>query len=234
MELVLKSVGPNPIYVTLLREFVQGSRVVFILNEAEFAGVENLPLLRTEYLKPVIDFSAVNSLIVTSKKALTALEMMGAPWRDKHLFAVGEATAEAVRSLGGSVYYCAEGYGEALAKTIIRSYPLGKYLYCRGKEVATDVGGLLRRSNVRVDDAVVYTTRCDTDIRADIPKGSVIIFTSPKTVRCFLKNWEWDASWKAVAIGKTTAKALPKTIAVSLPASPSFSEAVALAKGLEN
>ena len=208
--------------------------MVYLLNDVEFEGVCNLPLLATEYLKPSIDFSEVNSLIITSQKALKALEIMDAPWRDKHLFTVGEATAKLVHSLGGRVRYSAEGYGEDLARAIIRQFPLGRYLYCRGKEVATDVGSMLRRSNIRVQDAVVYSTRCDSSVHREIPGGSVIIFTSPKTVRCFFKIWEWDGSWKAVAIGKTTKKAIPGNIDVAIPDSPSYEEAVALAKRLEN
>lgn len=208
--------------------------MVYLLNDTEFEGVENLPLLKTEYLKPAIDFSRVNSLIITSKKALLALEAMGTPWRDKHLFTVGEATAEAVRTLGGRVHYSAAGYGEELAKAIIRHYPMGRYLYARGKEVATDVGALLRRSNIRVEETVLYSTRCDETISAAIPANSIIIFTSPKTVRCFFKKWSWDPSWRAVAIGKTTKKAFPKTIDILLPEKPLLSEAVSLARGLEN
>ena len=208
--------------------------MIYLLNDVQFDGVENLPLLLTEYLKPTIDFSQVNSLIITSKKALLSLEAMNAPWRDKHLFTVGDATAKLVQSLGGKVHYSAEGYGEELAKTIIRQFPMGRYLYCRGKEVATDIGHLLRRSNIRVQDLMLYTTRCDESVRADIPRGSVIIFTSPKTVRCFFKQWEWDETWKAVAIGKTTKNAMPKKIDVLMPETPLLHAAVALAKGLEN
>jgi len=208
--------------------------VIYLLNDREYDGVCNLPILATEYLKPSIDLSRFNSLIITSKNALTALEAMEVPWREKHLFVVGDATAKLVESLGAKVHYSAEGYGEELAKAIIRQFPMGRYLYCRGKEVATDIGILLRRSNIKVEDAVVYTTRCEAGIKREIPDSSVIIFTSPKTVRCFFNTWKWSESWHAVAIGKTTKKALPKDIDVHMPNHPSIDEAVALARGLEN
>lgn len=208
--------------------------MVYLLNDAKFDGVQNLSLLKTEYLKPSIDLDSVNNIIVTSKKALYALDALGSEWKAKHIFTVGEATAAMVRELGGKVYHTAQGYGEDLAKDIIRHYSFGNYLYCRGKEVATDVGALLRRSNIAAVDAVLYATQCDSKIETDIPDGSIIIFTSPKTVRCFFRTWKWQESWQAVCIGKTTKNAMPRDIQVLMPKNPSFEEAVALAKGLEN
>lgn len=208
--------------------------MIFLSNDVPFDGVENLPLLTVEYLKPSMDLSGINSLILTSKNAVRALEETGIAWKEKHIFAVGEATADRVRSSGGKVYHTAKGYGEELARDIIRQFPFGNYLYCRGKEVAADIVGVLKRSNISVSEIVVYRTACNPDARAAIPKKSIIIFTSPKTVCCFLERWEWDASWQAVAIGKTTQKALPKTIPARMPKSPSLDEAVALARSLEN
>lgn len=208
--------------------------MVYLLNDVKFDGAQNLPLLKTEYLKPSIDFGPVNNIIVTSKKAVYALDALGTAWKSKHIFAVGDATAALVRELGGEIYHTARGYGEDMAKDIIRRYPFGNYLYCRGKEVATDVGALLRRSNIAAVDAVLYTTQCDPAVAADIPDGSIIIFTSPKTVRCFFRTWTWQQSWTAVCIGKTTKKAMPGDIGVVMPQIPSLEAAVALAKGLEN
>jgi uroporphyrinogen-III synthase len=208
--------------------------VIFLSNDVKFDGVENLPLLSVEYLNPSIDLSGINSLILTSKNAVHALDATGKAWKEKHIFAVGDATADLVRASGGKVYHTAKGYGEELAKDIIRKFPFGNYLYCRGKEVAADIVGLLRRSNISISEIVVYRTRCNPDVRADIPKKSIIIFTSPKTVRCFFDRWEWDGSWRAVVIGQTTKKALPKGLEVLMPKTPSLKEAVALARGLEN
>jgi uroporphyrinogen-III synthase len=35
-------------------------------------------------------------------------------------------------------------------------------------------------------------------------KGAIIIFTSPSTIACFFKNFDWDESYSAVVIGEAT------------------------------
>jgi len=60
---------------------------------------------------------------------------------------------------------------------------------------------------------IVYETVCtqfDTNIK--LPKNATIIFSSPSTIKCFLKNIEWDESFKAISIGDTTAKFFPSHI----------------------
>jgi len=44
----------------------------------------------------------------------------------------------------------------------------------------------------------------------EIEKDSILIFTSPSSVDCFLKNHTISNNNKVIVIGNTTAKALPK------------------------
>jgi uroporphyrinogen-III synthase len=45
-----------------------------------------------------------------------------------------------------------------------------------------------------------------------LEKNSIIIFTSPSTIKCFFKSFDWDSSFKAVVIGNSTKKHLPQDI----------------------
>lgn len=207
--------------------------MIYLLNDTAFDGVVNLPVLETVYQKPLINLNQYNSIIITSKKTVEALEKMGIPWKEKHIFTVGKATEEAVKAAGGRVHYSAEGYGEELAREIIRRFPFGRYLYCRAKEVASDLGAMLKRSRIVLEEAVVYTTRC-RDQAIAIEDDAVVIFTSPKIVRCFFKQVRWRESMKAVCIGKTTLGAMPKDIQAVMPDVPTLQAAVSLAKRLED
>ena len=58
----------------------------------------------------------------------------------------------------------------------------------------------------------MYNTKCKQKINKIPEKNSIIIFSSPSTIKCFLNNFKWDSSYKAISIGKTTAKYFPDFI----------------------
>ncbi|MFT7878771.1 MAG: hypothetical protein ABXS91_00100 [Sulfurimonas sp.] len=53
-------------------------------------------------------------------------------------------------------------------------------------------------------------------------KDTVIIFTSPSTIRCFFENFEWDESYRAVVIGNAIQKHLPARVEYLVADEPSF------------
>jgi uroporphyrinogen-III synthase len=64
-----------------------------------------------------------------------------------------------------------------------------------------------------IDEAIVYESDCSKDIiDVDVQKDAILIFTSPSSVKCFLKNKSISKTNKVIVIGKTTAKALPEGI----------------------
>ena len=59
---------------------------------------------------------------------------------------------------------------------------------------------------------------------------SIIIFTSPSSVKCFFNKFSWNSSYKAIVIGKTTATYLPKEIKnYQISSSTSVKDCVTLA-----
>ena len=62
-----------------------------------------------------------------------------------------------------------------------------------------------------IDEAIMYETFCSDDIqKTQVEDDSILIFTSPSSIKCFLKNHELKSTQKIVVIGNTTAKVLPK------------------------
>ena len=62
-----------------------------------------------------------------------------------------------------------------------------------------------------------------------LDKNSTIIITSPSSVECFFKKYSWEDSFKAIAIGRTTAMYLPKNIECEISSITSVEECVKLA-----
>jgi len=127
----------------------------------EAAGVRVLvaPLLEETLLDfATDDFAHFAGLVVTSRRALAALERMGVPRGATHLpvFAVGEATARPARALGFAHVEVADATGASLAKVIIARRPSGTLLYLAGRDRSPDLEAGLRAAGILHQVRVVY------------------------------------------------------------------------------
>jgi uroporphyrinogen-III synthase len=98
------------------------------------------------------------AIVLTSANGLRGIA--SAAWREKWhgvpVFAVGDASAKAARSMGFDVTSAA-GNVKDLAKVVAaRLNPPARLLYLAGEERAGDLAGTLRAENFDVDLAVVY------------------------------------------------------------------------------
>jgi len=157
-----------------------------------------------DFFQPKIDFSNYDYLVLTSKKAVDAL---GFYKKEDYLnipaLCISKFTKEYYESFGGKILDVGDGIGSNL-QTIINTYSKEKkWLYLRAKEIAG--------TGLNIDEAIVYASRCSDEIlnfKLD-DKDATLIFTSPSSVRCFLKNNYLHEKQKIIVIGTTTAKALP-------------------------
>lgn len=151
------------------------------------------PLLAIRPLDPgPIDFGAADAVIVTSANAVQALRTVPA---SLPIYAVGMATAAAVRSMVGNAVRVGPGDGSGLAETIIEErQAIGRphtVLHLRGAAVAADLetrltaAGLSYRSVV-VYEAVTADALAPSTINALHRQhlGAVLLF-SPRTARTF-------------------------------------------------
>ena len=64
-------------------------------------------------------------------------------------------------------------------------------------------------------------------------ENAIIIFTSPSTIRCFFKNFEWHESYIAILIGHATKEHLPKVCRYVIADEPLIDACVKKAKEVE-
>ena len=185
--------------------------VIYLLSPSFKEGTVHLPMIHFSLLPSTIDFSRCDTLMFTSKQAVKSAEALNPEWKKYPCLAIGAATAKEIESLGGKVVYHPKSfYGETLSQDIIMQFQNKKILYLRPKEVSFDSKNFLAKAGLTLHEQITYETSCISYEKKEKPvKDSIIIFTSPSTIHCFLKNFEWDESYTAVVIGEATKVHLP-------------------------
>ena len=198
-------------------------RPVYLFSATPNPNTIHINSLDFNFFQPNIDFSKYDFLILTSKKAVDALCFYNKEdYINIPALCISEFTKEYYESIGGKVIGIGNGLGSDLLP-IINSYSKDKkWLYLRAKEIAG--------SGFDVDEVIVYESRCSKEI-IDFrlsDKECTLIFTSPSSVRCFLKNNKITLHSKVIVIGKTTAKSLPQNINYMMPKISSIKECLKL------
>ena len=196
-----------------------GVKPIYILSNTKVEGAKQLPLILQHFYDVDIDLCKYDYLIFSSKNGVRALARLTNAWKYIPSLAIGKATASAIAKAGGNVVFVASKfYGQEFAKEIANRFDKQKrYLFIRGKKVLFDTGAYLRSQGFFVEEKILYETVCNSDKSLEKPpKNSIIIFSSPSTIACFLQRFSWDESYKAVAIGKKTASHIPSYIQYSL------------------
>ena len=208
------------------------SRMIYLLSPVTYKETVSLPMIEFSLLYKEIDFSSYDMLMFTSKQAVKSAEMLNPEWKKIPCLAIGKATAEQIRVLGGEVVYAPENfYAKSLNDVIVTSFQQKKILYLRPKKVSFDSKKYLLSHGVVLDEEIIYETTCITYDAIQKPKEhAVIIFTSPSTIECFFKNFDWDSSYRAVVIGSETKKHLPPYVAVEVASLPRIEACIAKAK----
>jgi len=189
--------------------------MIYLLNNKKYDGVENLPVIKINYLTPKINFKNIDYLLFTSKNGVIGADKISEDWKNIPAITIGKATAKMVEKLGGKVEYVAKNsYGDELAKEIISNFKPANILFFKAKIVLSDIVEVLENHNFNITQKVVYETVCNK-IDKKLEKNSVFIFTSPSTIKCFFSQYKWDESFKAVAIGTRTASYFDREIVVS-------------------
>jgi len=186
-------------------------KAIYLLSPTPKEGTIALPMIDFAVTAKSIDFSKIDTLMFTSKQAVVTANKIDPSWKNTPCIAIGPATKKQIEDLGGEViYFPKDFYGETLSSDIAKFFRDRKLLYLRPKEVSFDSKGFLEKEGIILQEQIIYETSCLTYPLEDKPlKGAIIIFTSPSTIQCFLKNFDWDESYTAVVIGKATKVHLP-------------------------
>jgi uroporphyrinogen-III synthase len=200
---------------------------IYLFSLTKHDGVTHINTLHVEYFTPAIDFKKYDYLIITSKQVFEALKSYGDVWKSKPVLTVGTPTAKALENAGGMLLEYGPGYGDDLTK-IIKSLPKEKkWLYLRAKEVASDFAAICKEAGYNIDEAVMYETSCsEALLHVNVEKGATLIFTSPSSVRCFLKHHDLKPTHKIVVIGLTTAKVMPLHVKYKIADEPTLQSCI--------
>lgn len=191
---------------------------LFSTSKKEYPNITSINSLDIEFLKPEINFSKYDYFIITSKQISQALLAYDKEkYKEIKALCISFATAKSYEGLDAEVLAIAEGYGESILD-VIRRYPLeSKWLYLRGEKVASNFALKSRDAGYSVDEAILYKSSCSHEMKGwTFEKESTLIFTSPSSVECYLKTYDFSSDMRVIVIGKSTAKAIPKNIAYEI------------------
>jgi len=205
---------------------------IFILNDQKIEGVYNIPLLGIKYLPTEINIKNYDALIFTSKNAIYSINSFNKDWREIPSYAIAHKTQEIIKKECGTTTFVGSfSHGNDFAHEIKNLLHNKKVLYIRAKQVVSNLTQILKDANVNIHELIAYETTCNKLKQAiKIPDNSIIIFSSPSTIKCFFNLYLWNETYQAVCIGKTTASYLPEYVDYKISPSQSLSDCVKFAK----
>ena len=202
------------VFKKLIDKYKKRKMQIYILNDKKVDGAKNIPLFSIKNLDVSIDFSRYDAVVFTSKNGVYALNEISTIWQDIPSYAIATTTAKAIKELNGKLAFVGkERHGNEFAHELLEHLRGKKVLYVRGKKVVSNLMGIFKENDIDFDDVVVYENSCkELKSRPNIPKGSYVVFSSPSTIECFLKHYEFSDDIIPISIGHTTAKYFPDGI----------------------
>ncbi len=204
---------------------------IYLFSKTGYPDVNHIPILVPAYIQVPIDFSSFDYIIATSKEVLIALDKIG-DWTSLPVLAISESTADFARTKGARILDVADGYGQSIASIVAQKYADLKALYPHAKVMAFDLDEKLSKQNISITSVTVYETSCSKDKKIELPSDAICIFTSPSSIKCFEKKYDFLPTYKIVCIGETTASALPNSIKCVLSEKTSIQSTIERAQSL--
>lgn len=211
------------------------SEIYLISNtQSSDPSINNLAVCAIHFNKFTLDTSKFHSLIVTSKNAINALIYNNIKI-DPSLktYAIGEGSLKACKEAGlKRVYLAKNSHGREFAYEIEPLLGDEKILYISAKVTLSGLLDILKEKNIT--HIVGYENRClNLEPSKKPPKNSILIFTSPRNLECFVENFGWDESYRVVSIGETTSRYLKKYCKdISQSTTQTLDECIKLANSL--
>jgi uroporphyrinogen-III synthase len=184
---------------------------IYLFSISSHPDAISINSLQITFLKPQINFSNYDYFIITSKQASEALRQYDKEdYLSTPALCISLQSAKSYEALGGEILAVGGGYGDTLQKQIKNQPKTKKWLYLKAKIVASDFVAQCKDDGYMIDEAIVYESDCSDEIlNVKVEKDATLIFTSPSSLKCFLKTHEISQNNRIIVIGKTTAKAIP-------------------------
>lgn len=204
---------------------------IVLLSNVKYDGVDNLPVFDIEYLDINIDLEKYDSLIFTSKNAIYGLDRLNTAWKNLDSYAIAKKTSDILKKYNSKVVFTGiHSHGDEFAYELIPLLKNKNVLYIKGEKNVSKLFNILKNNEIKIDELVVYKTICSKNDLKVPSLNSIIIFTSPSCVKCFFDKVPWNKTYKAIVIGKTTAKYIPENIEYEISSIQSIEACIELAK----
>lgn len=199
---------------TFIENFKNSRKNIYLLSDKKIKWAKNIPLFEIEHIKQEIIVENYDAIVFTSKNAIEAIESFNKNWKKIPCYVISSQSAKLVRALNGKLEFIGkEKHGNEFAYELVNRLKNKKVLYLRGEKVVSKLISIFKKNDIDCTDVVVYRNNyIKPRKKIVLPKGSKIIFSSPSTIEYFFKNFDWDDSFHAISIGKTTAKYFPEEI----------------------
>lgn len=210
---------------------VRDSIYLLTKNTNQFKDVSYLTIFDIRNISFEIDFNLYDGLLFTSKNAIYSLEK-DLLWKTIPSYAIAQKTSDILKQVSANLVYTGKsGHGDDFANELKTKLKDKRVLYIRAKKVVSNLVNILNENNIICDELITYETVCKKyDIEQKPPKNSIIIFSSPSTIKCFFNSFKWDDSYLAIAIGKTTAKYFPDIVNYKIAEQTSIESCIELAR----
>ncbi|GIU01447.1 hypothetical protein TSL6_19530 [Sulfurovum sp. TSL6] len=208
---------------------------IYVLSDKQVRYAKNLPMIQTIGIHSNIDITQYDALIFTSKNGVKHCDsLFSSEWKKIPAYAISKDTAKYIKELKGKLAFTGkEKHGDEFAYELVDHLKGKKIAYLGAQSIVSNLIEVLHNNHIQCDHIPVYKTVCrDYDNKIKLPSHSIIIFSSPSTIECFLKNVEWDKSFTAISIGRTTAKYFPDFIHPIMSDTPSLKSCVCKALSL--
>lgn len=210
------------------------SKQIYLFATSKHPDAISTQSLQVRFLKPTIDFTKYDHLIITSKQTIKALKQYTRQdFINISALCVSKKTADAYKDFGGDILDFGDGYGDNLINHINKKPKDTKWLYLRAESIASDFVARCKADGYSIDEEILYVSKCAKEaVEVEVEKNSILIFTSPSSIECFLKTHTIDTNAKIIVIGTTTAKALPKGLSYEISKHTSIDSCIELALSL--
>ena len=172
------------------------------------AGIVTAPLMQIEPVGAPVTPNPAARLIFTSVNGVASVAAGALSGRVA--YAVGPATAAAVRAAGGVAVECG-GTAEALLARILEDRPEGALLHLRGEHARGDVAGRLRAAGFDAQELVTYRQVArplseEARLLLDGTAPVILPLFSPRSARLLARAGRGCAPLQAVAISRAAAE----------------------------
>jgi len=222
-------------YLNFINGFKSTNKNIYILSDKTVRYAKNIPMIDIVPIEVDINCNDYDALIFTSKNAIKYLDKISTSWKKIPSYVIAPQTAKILKDYNGTLTFTgSEKHGDEFANEIIPLLKNKKVLYVGGNKTVSNLVSMLNKNQVNCDYKAIYKTISHQyPQKIQLPKNSIIIFSSPSTITSFFQNSQWDKSYTAISIGKTTAKYLPSEITPIISEITSLKGCVQTALNLE-